>query len=256
MSFSTYFQPRGEFHHLFCLDIPQPVHSGNTIANGQNTSRLLQVCRGVSSHDLLLQDWRHLGCACERDDVHVTESCNARVKTHEWIHIILELSQINSIQIKNKSEGMCDEIACPIILDKYVNMYNALCSFETAIAKTSSGQQYDQYTLLMTFGCWPIVWRTKFHIMFFSPVFCSHGLCVWRWLTPTQAAGTALDTWFNDRRIWLNVHCQLKFTKQIAATVINMHFKSSGSAALNCRRQALSGFLTFKAWLNEPLAGS
>lgn len=28
----------------------------------------------------------------------------------------------------------------------------------------------------------------------FSPVFCSHGLCVWRWLTPTQAAGTVLDT--------------------------------------------------------------
>lgn len=36
----------------------------------------------------------------------------------------------------------------------------------------------------------------KISIMFltFSPVFCSHGLCVWRWLTPTQAAGTALDT--------------------------------------------------------------
>lgn len=65
----TYFQARGKFHHLFCLDIPQSIHSGNTVTNRQHTPCLLQVCRGVSSQDLLLQDGGHLGCACERQNV-------------------------------------------------------------------------------------------------------------------------------------------------------------------------------------------
>lgn len=63
-------------------------------------------------------------------------------------------------------------------------------------------------TSQMTSGCQLSVWRTQLHLLFlaFSPVFCSHGLCVWRWLTPTQAAGTVLDTLFNDKQITLNIH--------------------------------------------------
>lgn len=53
---TAYLESRGELHHLLGLDIPQTVHSGNTITDGQDTASLLQVCSGVSSQDLLLQD--------------------------------------------------------------------------------------------------------------------------------------------------------------------------------------------------------
>lgn len=59
----SYLQPRGELHHLLSLHIPQTVHSGNTITDGQHTTGLLQVSTGVSSQDLFLQNGGHLGCA-------------------------------------------------------------------------------------------------------------------------------------------------------------------------------------------------
>ena len=57
-------ESRGEFHHLFCLDVPEPVHSGNTVTDGQHTASLLQVSAGVCAQDLLFQDGGHLGSAC------------------------------------------------------------------------------------------------------------------------------------------------------------------------------------------------
>lgn len=57
---TAYLQPRGEFNHLFCLDISQAVHASNTVTNREHAACLLQLSRGVSSQDALLQNRGYL----------------------------------------------------------------------------------------------------------------------------------------------------------------------------------------------------
>jgi len=60
-------QTRGELHHLLRLHVPQAVHPGDAVADGQHPARLLQVRAGVRSQDLLLQEGRQIGGGCEDD---------------------------------------------------------------------------------------------------------------------------------------------------------------------------------------------
>lgn len=59
----THLQTRGELHHLFSLHVPQPVHTSDTVTDGQYAASLLQIRTSVGSKNLLLQNAGHLRCA-------------------------------------------------------------------------------------------------------------------------------------------------------------------------------------------------
>lgn len=62
-SLKAHLQTGGEFHHLFGLNVPQPVHTSDTVTDGQHTAGLLQISTSFGSKNLLLQNTGHLRCA-------------------------------------------------------------------------------------------------------------------------------------------------------------------------------------------------
>lgn len=89
-------------------------------------------------------------------------------------------------------------------------------------------KMYNDTASQMTSGFWLSACRTQLYLLFlaFTPVFCSHGLCVWRWLTPTQAAGRALETWLINKKMTFNSHEEHRLAHWTAATISNMHFRA------------------------------
>lgn len=58
-----YLESRRELNHFFCLDIPQAIHTGNTITNWENAASFLQLGRGVRAQDTFLQNRRYFSGA-------------------------------------------------------------------------------------------------------------------------------------------------------------------------------------------------
>jgi hypothetical protein len=51
---------RGEFNHLFGLNVSETVDSGDTITDGQDSTSLFELTAGGSTGDSALQDGRNL----------------------------------------------------------------------------------------------------------------------------------------------------------------------------------------------------
>ena len=59
----SHLDARGEFHHLFCLNILQAIDTGNTVTDRQHSASLLNIDWGSRSQDAFLKDWRHFRCS-------------------------------------------------------------------------------------------------------------------------------------------------------------------------------------------------
>lgn len=79
----THLQTRGELHHLFSLHVPQPVHTSDTVTDGQHAASLLQIRTSVGSKNLFLQNAGHLRCAwkTKQSEMNAMQELNKSTKT-------------------------------------------------------------------------------------------------------------------------------------------------------------------------------